>query len=62
LKPFITDRKELDWELHIYETPRDLWRVQGIDPPPSFSDAEKLWVHENKAIPYQGVEVVANGS
>jgi hypothetical protein len=52
LKLFIIDREELDWELHIYETPRDLWRVQGIDPPPAGSDAEKLWADKNKVIPY----------
>ncbi|KIX03416.1 uncharacterized protein Z518_06968 [Rhinocladiella mackenziei CBS 650.93] len=52
LRPYILGRKELDWELHIYETPRDLWRIQGLDPPPSFSDEEKLWFEQNKPIPY----------
>ncbi|KAI1617229.1 putative oxalocrotonate tautomerase [Exophiala viscosa] len=52
LKPFIIDRKELDWEMHIYETPRDLWRVQGLDPPPVASDAEKFWAEQNKPTPY----------
>ncbi|KAL6246683.1 hypothetical protein RBB50_005990 [Rhinocladiella similis] len=52
LKSSIIDRKELDWELHIYETPRDLWRVQGMDPPPAFSDAEKEWTEKNKPVPY----------
>ncbi|KIW24092.1 uncharacterized protein PV07_09826 [Cladophialophora immunda] len=53
LKPYIIDRAELEWELHIYETPRDLWRIQGLDPPPPFSEAEKLWAEKNKAIPYE---------
>jgi hypothetical protein len=53
LKPFITDRKELEWELHIYETPRDLWRVQHFDPLPPFLEAEKFWLKENKVIPYE---------
>ncbi|ETI25443.1 hypothetical protein G647_02216 [Cladophialophora carrionii CBS 160.54] len=53
LKPSIIDRPEIDWELHIYETPRDLWRIQGLDPPPAFSDAEKVWVEKNKPIPYE---------
>jgi len=52
LKSSIIDREELEWELHIYETPRDLWRVQGMDPPPAFSDAEKFWSEKNKAVPY----------
>jgi len=52
LKPFIIDREELDWELHVCETPRDLWRIQGLDPPPPHSDNEKLWAEKNRAIPY----------
>ncbi|KIV79819.1 hypothetical protein PV11_07364 [Exophiala sideris] len=52
LRSFVIDRKELAWELHINETPRDLWRVQGIDPPPVASDAEKLWADKNEAFPY----------
>lgn len=30
LEPHIQARPELEWEHHIYETPRDLWRVGGI--------------------------------
>ena len=44
--------KGLRWEFHIDETPRDLWMINGLVPPPSGSDAEKLWVKENRAIPY----------
>lgn len=53
LKPFITDRPGLDWEHHIAETPRDLWRVGGLDAPPSFSEAEKIWVETNKPTPWR---------
>jgi len=52
LKPYIIDRAELEWEHHISETPRDLWRVQGIDPPPAYSDGEKMWLEKNKPLPY----------
>jgi Putative oxalocrotonate tautomerase enzyme len=52
LKPFITDRPELEWEHHIYETPRDLWRVGGLDPPPPESEAEKSWKEKNVAHAY----------
>ncbi|KAF2098750.1 hypothetical protein NA57DRAFT_75988 [Rhizodiscina lignyota] len=48
LKPYIIDRG-LDWELHIGETPRDLWTVSGIAPPPTDSEAELKWKAENKA-------------
>jgi hypothetical protein len=53
LKPHIIDRPEIQWELHIYETPRDLWRVQGLDAPALGSEAEKEWVRLNKAVPYE---------
>jgi hypothetical protein len=46
------DRKELEWEIHIAETPRSLWRVQGLDPPPANSDAEKDWVEKNLPVPF----------
>lgn len=49
LKPHIMDRPELHWEHHIYETPRDLWRIQGIDPPPAGSEEEEAWRRTNKA-------------
>jgi hypothetical protein len=53
LKPFISDREELEWEMHISETPRDLWSIQGILPPPTGSEAEKKWVSENRPTPWE---------
>ncbi|MEV7661931.1 tautomerase family protein [Paenarthrobacter sp. NPDC089316] len=51
LEPFVKDRG-YDWELHIDETPKELWRTQGLIPPPGESDIEKLWAKENRPIPY----------
>jgi phenylpyruvate tautomerase PptA (4-oxalocrotonate tautomerase family) len=51
IQPFATS-KGLRWEFHIDETPRDLWMINGLVPPPASSDAEKLWAKENRAIPY----------
>lgn len=51
MKPYIEDRG-LEWENHIYETPFDLWRVQGILAPPAKSEAEAVWIKENKATPW----------
>jgi hypothetical protein len=50
LAPFIKERG-YDWEIHIDETPMDLWRTQALVPPPE-SDMEKLWAKENRPIPY----------
>ena len=51
LAPFIKERG-YDWEIHIDETPMDLWRTQGLVPPPAESDMEKLWAKENRPVPY----------
>jgi phenylpyruvate tautomerase PptA (4-oxalocrotonate tautomerase family) len=52
LAPFVKDRR-LNWEVHIDETPMDLWRIQGLVPPLPESEAEKLWAQENKPVPYE---------
>lgn len=49
--PYVKDRG-FDWELHIEEHDRDLWRENGIVPPPPHSEGEKKWVKLNKAVPY----------
>jgi Putative oxalocrotonate tautomerase enzyme len=53
MKPHLQARLELEWELHIAETPRNLWRINGIDPPPKDSEAEKIWKEQDKALPYE---------
>ena len=52
LKPHI-EEKGYDWEFHIDETDRRLWRVNGMVAPPFGSEAEKLWAEQNKAVPWQ---------
>jgi phenylpyruvate tautomerase PptA (4-oxalocrotonate tautomerase family) len=51
IQPFAT-AKGLRWEFHVDETPRDLWLINGLIPPPTGSHAEQLWAKENRAIPY----------
>lgn len=46
--PYIADRG-LDWELHIDETPFDLWTIQGHFPPREGTEDEKRWIAENRA-------------
>ena len=50
LKPHIADRG-YDWEYHVDETERRLWKVQGIDPPQHGSAREKEWAEANKPLP-----------
>ncbi|MBD0695730.1 tautomerase family protein [Streptomyces sp. CBMA123] len=51
LAPHTTERG-LYCEFHIDETPRDLWMMDGISPPPTGSEAEQLWARENRPLPY----------
>ena len=55
LAPFVKDRG-FDWEVHIDETPMDLWRVQGMVPPLPESETERVWAKENRPIPYEPVQ------
>ena len=41
-----------EWELHVAESPMDLWRVNGLEAPKAGSEGEKQWIRENKARPY----------
>jgi phenylpyruvate tautomerase PptA (4-oxalocrotonate tautomerase family) len=50
LKPWTGDRG-LDWEMHVDETPFDLWTVQGYFPPREGTEDEKRWMAENRASP-----------
>ena len=54
LQPFVEDRG-YRWEVHIDDTPFDLWSIEGFFPPPANSDAEKRWAADNKASPYEPV-------
>jgi phenylpyruvate tautomerase PptA (4-oxalocrotonate tautomerase family) len=52
LAPLVRERG-FDWEVHIDETPMDLWRVQGMVPPLPGSEIEKVWANENRPVPYE---------
>lgn len=48
--PWISERG-YDWELHVDETPFDLWTIQGYFPPREGTEDEKRWMAENRASP-----------
>lgn len=50
LAPWISDRG-YDWEIHVDETPFDLWTIQGHFPPREGTEDEKRWMAENRASP-----------
>ena len=53
LRPHIAD-KDYDWEYHVTETERGLWKINGLIPPAWKSEEEQLWAKENRAVPYPG--------
>ena len=42
-----------DWEYWVMEGPRELWKINGIVPPPTGSETEKRWFEANK--PFKGL-------
>lgn len=53
MKAHIAD-KGYDFEYHVDETDRRLWKINGMIPPQWKSEEEKIWVKNNRAIPYKG--------
>jgi phenylpyruvate tautomerase PptA (4-oxalocrotonate tautomerase family) len=51
IEPFV-QRRGYNYELHVGETPRELWLIDGIRPPRPDTEAEKQWKAENRAFPY----------
>ncbi len=52
LKPHIAD-EGYDWEFHVDETERRLWKINGLFPPAFKSEEEKVWARENRAVPLE---------
>ncbi|KAK3065957.1 hypothetical protein LTR53_017852, partial [Teratosphaeriaceae sp. CCFEE 6253] len=44
--------KGYSYEYGVTEEPREFWKIDGLMPPPWKSEAEKMWVKEGKAVPY----------
>ena len=53
LQPF-REKKGADSEYFVLEGSRDLWRINGIIPPPTRSDEEKAWAESNRPRMWQG--------
>ncbi|WP_233838567.1 tautomerase family protein [Paraburkholderia sp. ZP32-5] len=51
IAPFVRDRG-YHYELHIGETPRELWLIDGIHPPRANTAAEQRWKSENQPSPF----------
>jgi phenylpyruvate tautomerase PptA (4-oxalocrotonate tautomerase family) len=51
LEPFV-QKRGYNFELHVGETPRELWLIDGIRPPGPDTAAEKKWKLENRPSTY----------
>ncbi|PHH85648.1 hypothetical protein CDD83_120 [Cordyceps sp. RAO-2017] len=51
LEPHVA-RRGYDWEFHVNEADRRLWRINGFVPPEHPSEVEDLWARENRPVPY----------
>ena len=60
LAPHIAD-KGYDYEYHIGETPRWLWKVQGMNAPPWGSEEMNKWAVANKALPREVADEEEDG-
>ncbi|KAK3714250.1 hypothetical protein LTR37_007836 [Vermiconidia calcicola] len=50
--------KGADWEYTVNESPRDLWKINGLVPPAAGSEMEKKWVEMNRpAVPKSSASV-----
>ena len=52
LKPFVADRG-YEWEMHTENVPHETWHIDGMEPPPPWSDVEKVWKKNNRSSPYE---------
>jgi phenylpyruvate tautomerase PptA (4-oxalocrotonate tautomerase family) len=52
LKPYIADRG-YECEFHVETAPFETWKIDGMTPPPPYSEAELRWGKDNKSSPYQ---------
>jgi len=51
LQPYVADRG-YEWELHVENVPHETWNIDGMEPPPPWSDVEKRWAKDNRSSPY----------
>jgi phenylpyruvate tautomerase PptA (4-oxalocrotonate tautomerase family) len=51
LKPYIADRG-YEVEFHVETAPFETWQIDGMTPPPPYSEDELRWAKDNKSSPY----------
>ena len=49
--------KGMDWEYFVSESPRSLWKINGLVPPASHSAEEKAWFENNRPFDYKTAKI-----
>jgi hypothetical protein len=57
LKPHIAD-KGYDWEYHIEESERKLWKINGFAPPLKGNKDDEVWMRADRAVAPEEIESV----
>ncbi|KAJ7147574.1 putative oxalocrotonate tautomerase [Mycena crocata] len=61
LEPF-TKGRGIDWEVQVTDADRLLWNLNGMAPPGSHSEEEKIWKRQNRAVtPAEMEQLKAHG-
>jgi phenylpyruvate tautomerase PptA (4-oxalocrotonate tautomerase family) len=56
LEPYVPGRG-YESELHVENVPHETWNIDGMEPPPPWSEVEKKWARENRSSPYVAADL-----
>lgn len=48
--------KGANWEYFVSESPRDMWKINGIYPPDAGSEEERVWKEVGRQVRVDGSE------
>ncbi|CAM3611077.1 tautomerase family protein [Tsukamurella ocularis] len=50
--PSLERHPGLQWEFHVDDTSEEMWMINGLVPPPAWSEAERDWAKTNRSAAY----------
>ena len=56
LDPYVPGRG-YESELHVENVPHETWNIDGMEPPPPWSEVEKKWARDNRSSPYTAADL-----
>ncbi len=56
LEPYVPGRG-YESELHVENVPHETWNIDGMEPPPPWSEVEKKWARDNRSSPYTAADL-----